>query len=191
MDSSSNTIRPWDKYYYAQFIQNTKPKLSKQYLPLSSYFSVGNVFNGLSDIFYALYRVRLVVQDIIPGEVWHSEVRKLSVVHETEGVIGTIYCDLFQREAEDQRKYDNAAHFTIRCCRRIDNDEPERQTNIINSMHERVLDTPQGKKRYQIPIVVLVTSFSRPQNDIPGLLDLTDIETLFHEMGHAMHCNGF
>lgn len=44
----------------------------------------------------------------------------------------------------------------------------------------------QGAKAYQLPIIVLVTNFSRDASK-PGMLNLEEIDTLFHEMGHAMH----
>jgi intermediate peptidase len=187
--TKSPSFEAWDKYYFAQHLQ---PPSKHRNTAISSYFTVGNVFAGLSDVFHSMYGVRLEIQDTIPGEIWHPEVRKLSVTHDTEGTIGTIYCDLFQREDGSIRKYDNAAHFTVRCCRRIDDDEPDlsqKNWRMTNKKMEREAVSDGILKRYQMPIVVLVTSFNRPQHGIPGLLDLQDIETLFHEMGHAMHCN--
>jgi intermediate peptidase len=195
LNQNDLNFEAWDRYYYSQYIE---PLLDKSISPLkktqnnlSSYFSVGTVFSGLSDVFYSMYGVRFEIQDTIPGEVWHKDVRKLAVVHESEGVIGTIYCDLFQRESQDIPKYDNAAHFTVRCCRRIDNDEPivkEQNWRMNNDKHERLVSSNGKTRKYQIPIVVLVTSFSPLRQGIPSLMDLSEIETLFHEMGHAMHC---
>lgn len=41
--------------------------------------------------------VTLNKQATAPGEIWHPSVIKLSVDHATEGTVGYIYCDLFER----------------------------------------------------------------------------------------------
>ena len=186
------TVHAWDRYYYAKMIEppfySGSPRLALKG-ELSAYFSIGNVLQGLSDVFYTLYGVYLEPQDTIPGEIWHPDVKKLLVVHETEGILGTIYCDLFKRQDGWQRKYENAAHFTVRCCRRVDDDESFiKDHEFLNSNHFRIVEQNGVKKTYQLPMVVLVTSFATPTTETPCLLDLKEIGTLFHEMGHAMHC---
>jgi len=37
------------------------------------------------------------------------------------------------------------------------------------------------------PLVVNVGNFSRPAGDLPALLSLEEVETLFHEFGHGLH----
>lgn len=37
------------------------------------------------------------------------------------------------------------------------------------------------------PIVTIVMNFSKPTADLPSLLTLDEVETLFHEFGHALH----
>jgi len=44
---------------------------------------------------------------------------------------------------------------------------------------------PNGK--YQRPTVALVCNFPPPSKDKPSLLSHSDVETLFHEFGHALH----
>ena len=43
-----------------------------------------------------------------------------------------------------------------------------------------------GKK--VTPVVTIVCNFSKPSADMPALLNIDEVETLFHEFGHALHC---
>ncbi|KAJ3324950.1 Mitochondrial intermediate peptidase [Boothiomyces sp. JEL0866] len=184
------TINAWDKLYYSQKLIPSSKGIPTQ--SLAEYYSVGTVFQGLSDIFEAIYGLRFELEIISPGETWHDEVRKINVVHESEGKIGTIYCDLFERGKDEPPKYVNAAHFTVRCSRRIDNDEPivkEQNWRMNNPKSEKTVKVDNVSRCYQLPIVALVTNFPRVHKNSPCFLNLNDIETLFHEMGHAMHCN--
>lgn len=124
-------------------------------------------------------------EDIRLGEGWDPAVRKLAVVDESEGVVGWIYMDLFSREG----KPGGAAHFTVRCSRKMGGDElAEREVEglpplAVDGMHLRGRDG-----LYQLPVVVLMCDFSAPVDGTPSLLSWHEVETLFHEMGHAMHC---
>lgn len=73
----------------------------------------------------------------------------------------------------------------------MDNDEAILGHENLNNIHPERIVISQNKKteeRFQMPIVVLVTNFQK-RRDGPTLLTLHEIDTLFHEMGHAMHCN--
>lgn len=45
----------------------------------------------------------------------------------------------------------------------------------------------KSKDDYQQPHVSIVCNFSRPIGDEPSLLTFTEVTTLFHEFGHALH----
>lgn len=176
----NRVLQPWDIQYYNQFI----PAAQQQYLKLDKVFEI------LDYIFYNLFGISLETSDIAPGEVWHSDVCKLNVVDSVQGTIGSIYCDLFEREDPESPKFDHPAHFTIRCSRKIIDDDSLLESLKNGDDELKYLTDPSSgvKQKYQLPIVVLVTSFRRPKTwtDLP-LLHLKEIETVFHEMGHALH----
>ena len=153
---------------------------------------------GLSRLFRNLYGVTLRLADVAPGEVWHSDVRKLEVVDESSGVLGWIYADLFSRRG----KPSGAAHYTVSCSRRVDDDDE--MGDIVGVEDEAVLNAIQPSRKFEqhrrmhipgvegtfhLPVVVLLCEFTRPSiTRGPTILAWHEVLTLFHEMGHAMHC---
>jgi len=228
---------PWDYQYYTNILKNENynteeiSNMKRLYGSLLSYFSVGTIIDGLSNLFSHLYGISFQPStSISKSELWHDDVRKLDVIHETEGKIGTIYCDFFTRPNPSyERKYENAAHFTIQCARRVDFDqydiemnenlrvvealkstsspEQHQQESVMMKQIQQPVKYFEGKGTYQLPVVVIVTNFERPlseyhnyqqsnknddhQNDHtvsnPSFLTWPEMETLFHEMGHAIH----
>lgn len=182
-------VYAWDRDYFTE--KHMQSLASASLPPLAPYFSTGTVMRGLSRLFSRLYGISFRPAPVAPGEVWHPSVRRLDVVDESEGTIGYIYCDLFSREG----KPSNAAHYTVRCSRRVDDDDI-----AGDGLHagwdaswgpglEVEGSQMRGKEgRYQLPIVVLTTDFGEVERGRPALLGWHEVETLFHEMGHAMHC---
>ena len=140
------------------------------------------------------YDMSLRPTNVTSGEVWHNDLHKLEVVDEDAGVLDWIYADLFARRG----KSCCAAHHTVRCLRRTDDDEAHDPVfpgagELIALSH-----TFDGVKRhkikgedgiFQLPLVVLLCEFARPTiSRGPTVLEWHDVLTLFHEMGHAMHC---
>lgn len=97
--------------------------------------TLGTVFMGLSRLFQNIYGISLRLADVTPGEVWHGDVRKLEVVDEDTGVLGWIYADLFARRG----KPGGAAHYTVRCSRRVDDDDVEGDLTFANKEDQAVM----------------------------------------------------
>ncbi|KAI9065915.1 mitochondrial intermediate peptidase [Trametes sanguinea] len=182
-------IQPWDRDYYCP----PEPPAPPVSLPP---LTLGTVFMALSRLFQALYGISLRLSEPSPGEVWHSDVRKLEVVDEDQGVLGWIYADLFARAG----KPGGAAHYTVRCSRRTDDDDEEgdfrhakdsdRALAELSTVFEaeRRMRLPRQNVTFQLPVVVLLCEFLRPSvGRGPTVLEWHDVLTLFHEMGHAMH----
>ncbi|KAA1467993.1 mitochondrial intermediate peptidase [Dentipellis sp. KUC8613] len=179
-------VQPWDRDYYCP----PEPPAPPIALPP---LTLGVVFRALSRLFQHLYGVSLRPADVSAGEVWHADVRKLEVFDEKDGLLGWIYTDLFARRG----KSSGAAHYTVRCSRRTDDDD-EAGDLLPDAEHRPLLELsrefgaayrhkmPDGV--FQLPIVVLLTEFSRPSlSRGPAVLEWHEVLTLFHEMGHAMH----
>lgn len=170
-------VRPWDRDFYSS-LHSIQQRRTSEIEQISSYFTLGNVIQGLSDLFESVYGIKLEAEVAETGETFSPEVRRLNVVSEEEGIIGVVYCDLFERSG----KTSNPSHFTVCCSREIYPDESDFSTiqTGVNS---------QGTQ-FQLPVICLVCNFSTSTNscgDPICLLHLSEVETLFHEMGHAMH----
>lgn len=185
------TIQAWDRDYYCP----PEPPAPPVSLPP---LTLGTVFMGLSRLFRNLYGVTLRLADVAPGEVWDPDVRKLEVVDESSGVLGWIYADLFSRNG----KPSGAAHYTVSCSRRTDDDDEH--GDLVGIEDESLLNTVQTSRQFEaarrsripgvegtwhLPVVVLLCEFTKPSRRRgPSILAWHEVLTLFHEMGHAMHC---
>ncbi|PNS21369.1 Mitochondrial intermediate peptidase [Sphaceloma murrayae] len=197
-----NEINAWDRdYYAAKLLASLEYRSRNDHL--SAFFSLGTVIQGLSRLFSRLYGIRLIPRETQPGETWNADVRRLDVVDESEGHIAVIYCDLFQRAG----KSPNPAHFTVRCSREISEEEQIEARHLTASQPDiyptdsdaandglsvGLRKTDQGPVMFQLPTIALICDFaiqeaSRTSSSRPALLSFREVQTLFHEMGHALH----
>ena len=131
-------------------------------------FSLYNTLDGLRKLFHCLFGVTMETIPTKRGEVWDDDVIKLAFVHESDGLLGYTYCDLFSRPG----KSISDCHFTIQGGREL------------------------CDGTYQHPIIAICCNFQRNygnhdsdchDNDKTILLSPNAVENLFHEMGHALH----
>lgn len=185
-EAASTEIEQWDIIYYRNRLNGgLKPKIRKPDF-ISAYFSLGTVMQGLSRLFNRLYGVRFVPYKTFPGETWNPDVRRLDVLHETDGHVAVLYCDLFARAGKNP----NPTHFTLRCSRLISSSETGGRSDSPQDANDGMaVSSPiNGSQCYQLPVLALICDFPHPQNSsVPALLGFQDVKTLFHEMGHAIH----
>ncbi|XP_066987964.1 mitochondrial intermediate peptidase isoform X1 [Macrobrachium rosenbergii] len=153
----SKSLAPWDVPYFTGQARQNKFNLNTS--ELAPYLSLGAVMDGLNRLLNSLYDVVLEVEEPKSGELWASDVYKVAVKHSTEGLLGYIYCDFYERPGKAHQD----CHFTIRGGKLL----------------------PDGT--YQDPIVVLHLNLPAPSWSSPSLLTPGMVENLFHEMGHALH----
>jgi intermediate peptidase len=186
---NSHGLQPWDKDFYMYQIRASMRSTIRHPDFLSAYFSLGTVMQGLSRLFTRLYGIRLIPHETQYGETWNSDVRRLDVVSETEGHVAVLYCDLFSRPG----KSPNPAHFTLRCSREIaqteiadaDNVHDPIFSNGIEAANDGMSTSLATGRLMQLPTIALICDFHRTAK--VSLLSFTEVQTLFHEMGHAIH----
>ncbi len=125
---------------------------------LKNYFPMDRVLAGIMDTFSELFGIEFT--RVYAPERWDDALRLYALTDAGSGVpLGLLYMDLFPRAG----KYNHFAHFSITTGKRLDDG------------------------RRQRPVSALVGNFPPPGEDRPSLLSLEDVETLFHEFGHALH----
>ena len=194
-EGGDSSLNAWDREYYSCIHSSQTRQRMRPSVSLDQYLSLGTVMQGLSRLFSRLYGLRLVPREASIGETWNDDVRRLDVMDEQDGHIAVLYCDLFAREGKNP----HPAHFTLRCSRQISEDElvevvaTTDQADQAKNAEEVVTDGMASTRTstghlYQLPTIALICDFARPQaSSCPALLSLREMQTLFHEMGHALH----
>ncbi|XP_038709223.1 mitochondrial intermediate peptidase, mitochondrial [Tripterygium wilfordii] len=150
-------LEPWDEAYYSAMMKSSAHDLESSIV--SSYFPLPQCIEGLKVLVESLFGAAFLCIPMAPGESWHPDVLKMSLHHPDEGDLGYLYLDLYSR----QGKYPGCANFAIRGGRRISETE------------------------YQLPVVALICNFSGSNSSSTVRLNHWEVETLFHEFGHALH----
>ena len=138
--------------------QLKKEKYSIDAEQLRVFFPYQRVLEGMFDIYQSMFGLKF--ERVEPPYKWVGDLQLWAVTDVKSGEpLGLFYLDMFPREG----KYNHFAQFGIIEGKRF----------------------PDGK--YQRPTVALICNFPSPTKDKPSLLEHNDVETLFHEFGHAMH----
>jgi thimet oligopeptidase len=138
--------------------QLKKDKYNVDAEQLRVYFPYQRVLDGMFAIYQRIFGLRF--ERVDPPYKWIGDLQLYAVSDAQTGEpLGLFYLDMYPREG----KYNHFAHFGI--------------------IEGKLL--PNGK--YQRPTCALICNFPSPAKDEPSLLSHMDVETIFHEFGHAMH----
>src|SRR5438045_4219360 len=138
--------------------QRDKQKYAVDKEALRAYFPFQKVLDGMFNIYHSIFG--LTFEKIAAPYKWIDDLQLYMVTDSSTGEpLGMFYLDMFPREG----KFNHFAQFEI----------------ITGKL------LPDGK--YQRPTVALLCNFSPPAADKPSLMTHQEVETLFHEFGHALH----
>ena len=142
--------------YYYYADKVKKKKFDLDESEVRPYFTLDNVLNGLFTAAEKLYGIKMV--EIPDAPKWMDEVTVYNVVDSKTGEHVAIFMtDYFPRSTK-------------------------RQGAWMEQMQSSGL-YEDGPRR---PIVYNIGNFTRPAGDTPALLTIDEVETTFHEFGHAL-----
>ena len=125
---------------------------------LRVYFPYEHVLEGMFAIYQRIFGLKF--ERVEAPYKWVDDLQFYTVSDAKTGEpLGMFYLDMFPRDG----KYNHFAQFGI--------------------IEGKLL--PDG--RYQRPVCALVCNFPPPQPGKPSLMSHDEVETVFHEFGHAMH----
>jgi thimet oligopeptidase len=138
--------------------QLKKQKYTVDAEQLRVYFPYQRALEGMFTLYQNIFGLKF--ERLEPPYKWIGDLQLYAVSDSKTGEpLGLFYLDMFPREG----KYNHFAQFGIVDGKLLPN------------------------KKYQRPTVALICNFPSPGKDKPSLLAHSDVETLFHEFGHAMH----
>jgi thimet oligopeptidase len=138
--------------------QRNKQKYAVDKEALRAYFPFQKVLDGMFNIYQSIFGLKF--EKIAVPYKWTDDLQLYLVTDSATGEpLGMFYLDMFPREG----KFNHFAQFEV--------------------ISGKLL--PDGK--YQRPTVALICNFPPANADKPSLLTHSDVETLFHEFGHALH----
>lgn len=124
---------------------------------IKPYFELSNVRRGAFLLAHNLYGLNFEQLDNMP--VYNKEVEVFKVTDADGALVGILYTDYFPRAGK-------------------------RPGAWMNNILPQYVDAEGVDHR---PIIINVGNFNKPTKDNPSLLSMDDVETLFHEFGHALH----
>lgn len=124
---------------------------------LKPYFELNNVRKGAFGVATKLYGLQFEKLENMP--VYNPEVEVFKVTDADGSLVGILYTDYFPRAGK-------------------------RPGAWMNNILPQYIDAEGVDHR---PVIINVGNFNKPTAGNPSLLSMDDVETLFHEFGHALH----
>ena len=158
-NSKTQKLEPWDLAYAAERLREKKYAYSEE--ELKRHFEFEDVAKGLFRMAKFLFDVDVEEVTDRPS-VWHEDVRFFAVKEKGE-TIANFYFDPFVRNG---LKSGGA---------------------WMNEFRNRSANGRDARST-ELPLAVVVTNFPKKDGDGKCFLPFREVETLFHEFGHALQC---
>lgn len=152
-------LKPWDYAYVAERLRESKYAYSEE--ELKRHFEFEDILKGLFRIAGFLFGVEFrELTGVEKPSVWEKSVRFFSVIEEGK-TIAHFYLDAYARPGQKQGGA------------------------WMNEFRNRSVRPGRTARR---PLALIVLNLKEPDEQGRSYLPMRDVETLFHEFGHALQC---
>jgi len=153
-------LKHWDIAFWSERQREALYDLKDE--ELRPYFQLPAVLDGLFALATKLFGVRITPADG-ESETWHPDVRFFKLEDGTTGeTVAHFYLDPYSRPEE------------------------KRGGAWMNDVQGRSTALAPDGQRCRLPIAHMVCNQSPPVGDKPSLMSHREVETIFHEFGHAL-----
>ena len=158
-------LEPWDFGFYSHKLQLQKFNIDAEML--RPYFELSKVIDGVFGLANRLYGITFKENKDIP--VYHPDVKAYEVFDEDGSFLAVFYADFHPRKGKQGGAWMTSYQGQWMECE--DMKKPFGPSNIKNVR----------------PHVSVVMNLTKPTEEKPALLTLSEVETFLHEFGHSLH----
>ena len=159
---AGHEIEPWDWFYYAEKVRALKYNLDESVT--KPYFTADSVAKG---VFHAAEKVYGIHIEPAPEVEVYNPVAKAYKLTDADGsLLGIFYQDWFSRDTKRGGAWMN-------------NFRDQYLTRVAQGGVEKTVDVR--------PVIVNVCNFPPATEETPSMLSIDNVQTAFHEFGHALH----
>ncbi|KFK25326.1 hypothetical protein AALP_AA8G098300 [Arabis alpina] len=157
--AEADSLTHWDITFWSERLRESKYDINEE--ELRPYFSLPKVMDALFGLAKTLFGIDVVPADGV-APVWNSEVRFYCVKDSSGNPIAYFYFDPYSRPSE---KRDGA---------------------WMDEVFSRSRVMAQKGSSARLPVAQMVCNQTPPVGDKPSLMTFREVETVFHEFGHAL-----
>ncbi|KAK8270993.1 hypothetical protein V6Z11_D11G233200, partial [Gossypium hirsutum] len=155
----ADNLSHWDINFWSERLRESKYNINEE--ELRPYFSLSKVMDGLFKLAKTLFGIDIEPADGL-APVWNKDVRFYCVKDSSGSPIAYFYFDPYSRPSE------------------------KREGAWMDEVVSRSRVMSRNGTTPRLPITHMVCNQTPPFGDKPSLMTFHEVETVFHEFGHAL-----
>ncbi|XP_022740421.1 probable cytosolic oligopeptidase A [Durio zibethinus] len=157
--SEADNLSHWDINFWSERLRESKYNINEE--ELRPYFSFSKVMDGLFNLARTLFGIDIEPADGL-APVWNKDVRFYRVKDSSGSPIAYFYFDPYSRPSE------------------------KREGAWMDEVVSRSRVLSRNGTTARLPVAHMVCNQTPPFGDKPSLMTFREVETIFHEFGHAL-----